>query len=118
MNEEYFDLAVDIMNYLSSESDINSYSGYYANLVSYAYPGNIVLQLTYEVLRYGDDEYNDVGYFGVWFVPCVEGGEDLIDADWMYTNTYNPEELAFILETLAATYTRKYMWQLYTEVME
>lgn len=108
----------NITNVTTSECPAGS--GYFT-LVKYDYTLNdeesITLQLAVEVCEY-EDNLDKHHYYGIYYVPEINGGDNIGDSDWEYTKHCNVNELAHILILLEIAFSKNYLWQLYQNIID
>ena len=75
---------------------------------------DLTLQLAVDVCKYKDPN-DDHLYYGVFYVPEVDGGDNLDQSDWMYTDHCTAKELADVFMELERIFTADYLWKLYKE---
>lgn len=76
--------------------------------------GEITLQIAAELCLY-KDEATGRKYYGLYYVPEVDGGENFSDSEWSYTNTKSVKQVADLILELYNTFTRKYLFELWLQ---
>ena len=107
----------NITNVTTSECPAGS--GYFT-LTKYDYTLNngepITLQLVIEVCEY-ENNLDKHHYYGIYYIPEINDGDNIGDSDWEYTKHCNVNELAHILILLEITFSKDYLWQLYQDTI-
>ena len=98
------EMTSEIVENLKSPDMINNPRGSAYYTIRECVLDDIVLNLVVNVCKY-KDEVTDKKYYGVYFVAEVDGGDNICESDWEYTDDCKKSSLIKVLQELHDTWT-------------